>query len=211
MYVLSFIIPLISRWSWEVFSFNFILFLLILAATAFLFLSIVKSSKKLLVIFSLLLVPLLIVQWKTTKNRSFEYLDPTDERQINVRQSNVYAEFNIGKYIVNKPDYFFNKFQQNLLQSLDLNLYFFGNHPREVPGNREFEKFSFLLIPFFIYGLFKIKLSPWKLLMILIPLTELILIGLNNHLGPFILFPFIASITSIGIFYSLKNLKKRYL
>ncbi len=78
-------------------------------------------------------------------------MSATDEYLFATRREEL-SMFNIhlGRYLENKPLYIFHKFEQNLLRTLDVNLYFFGNHPRERAGISEFEKFSFLFLAFFI-------------------------------------------------------------
>lgn len=210
MYILSIIIALISSsWSWELFSFNVYLLLIIWSASVLLYLSVVKSSKKFLYIFCLILIPVLIIQWKTTKNARLDYMNTTDEYLFATRRKEL-SVFNIhlGRYLENKPDYMFFKFEQNLLRNMDLNLYFFGGHPRERSGIKEFEKFSFLFLPFFILGLLKlVKSSPWQFsIILLIPLLELSIIGEDNPLGPFSLFPFFSVTIAIGLSFFMKKI-----
>ncbi|MDO8573679.1 MAG: hypothetical protein Q7R77_02915 [Candidatus Daviesbacteria bacterium] len=114
----------------------------------------------------------------------------------------------LGRYLGNKPEYMFYKFEQNLLRSMDLNLYFFGSHPRERSGIREFEKFSFLFLPFFIFGLLRlVKFSPWQLgTSLFIPLLVLAIIGQDNPIGPFSLLPFFSVTIAVGMFNIIKKL-----
>ncbi len=191
-----------SFWSWELFSFNLLLFLLACGLSILLFLSIIKSSRTLLCIFCLILVPLLVIQYKTTKNANLSYMSIDEEYLFNTRRSLL-----LGRYSQNKITYMFYKFEQNLLRTIDLNLYFFGNHPRERPGIKEFEKFLFLFLPFFIIGLLKtLKSHPWQIsLSFLIPVLELSIIGQDNPVGPFSLYPFFSVMITIGMLYAIKK------
>lgn len=136
-------------------------------------------------------------------------MSATDEYLFATRREEL-SMFNIhlGRYLENKPLYIFHKFEQNLLRTLDVNLYFFGNHPRERAGIREFEKFSFLFLPFFILGLLKaVKIFPWQLsISLLIPLLELSIIGEDNPVGPFILSPFFSVTIAIGLSFFMKKI-----
>lgn len=210
MYILSLIITLISSsWSWELFSFNLYLLLIIWSLSILLYLSVIRSSKKILYIFCLILIPVLIIQWKTTKNARLDYMSTTDEHLFATRRKELSMfNINLGRYLENKPVYMFHKFEQNLLRHIDLNLYFFGGHPRERSGIKEFEKFSFLFLLFFILGMSKlVKSYPWQLsISLLIPLLELAIIGQDNPVGPFSLFPFFSVTIMIGLFYALKKM-----
>lgn len=211
MNILSIVFILItSSWSWELFSFNKYLLLIICSSSILLYLSVIRSSKKILYIFCLTLIPILIIQWKTTKNAGLNYMNATDEQLFATRRYELsMVNPNLGRYLENKPLYIFHKFEQNLLRTMDLNLYFFGSHPRERSGIKEFEKFSFLFLPFFILGLLKlVKSSPWQLsISFLIPLLGLSIIGQDNPVGPFSLFPFFSVIITIGISLFMKKIK----
>lgn len=143
-------------------------------------------------------------------------MNPTEEQLFNIRRNEIdllkisdNTGINLGKYLENKPEFMFYKFEQNLLRSIDLNSFFFGNHPREIPGIRNFEKFSFLFLPFFIFGLLKVLKSHLLYISIsfLTSALELSIIGQNNPAGPFVLFPFFSAIIAVGIFYAIKKFK----
>ncbi|MFH0937371.1 MAG: hypothetical protein V1808_03685 [Candidatus Daviesbacteria bacterium] len=115
---------------------------------------------------------------------------------------------NTALYIANEQSAMFYKFEQNLFRTIDLNLYFFGNHPRERPGIREFEKYSFLLLPFFLLGLYKLVISKiwWLFISLLVPLLVLSFVGQDNSIGPFSLFPFFTVTVSIGILFVIRKM-----
>lgn len=196
------IVLLFNNWTWEIYSFNLLLFIIVLTASASLYFSAIRKSKKLLCIFCLFLTLLLIIQWKTTKNTGLNYMSETDWSLFATRRNELAAVApNLERYLGNKPEYMFYKFEQNLLRTMDLNLYFFGSHPRERSGIREFEKFSFLFLPFFVIGLLKLaKFSPWQLgISSLIPLLGLAIIGQDNPIGPFSLLPFLSVAIAVGV------------
>lgn len=201
-----------SLWTWELLSFNVYLLLVILGLSILLYLSIIWSSKKILYIFCLILIPVLIVQWKTTNNASLNYMNLTDRYLFATRRKELSMSItNSERYLENKATYMFYKFEQNLLRHIDLNLYFFGGHPRERSGIREFEKFSFLFLPFFILGLLRlIEYFPGQLLVSLfIPLLGLSIIGHDNPIGPFSLFPFFSATIAVGLFFTIKKILKK--
>ncbi len=93
---------------------------------------------------------------------------------------------------------------------LSPSLYFFSNHPRERAGYREFEKFQYVLLPFFIYGLFSLfrKKKHYLLFILFVPGFILFtLFGNRGEAGPFLFFPFIASLTFYGLreFFPKRN------
>lgn len=95
---------------------------------------------------------------------------------------------------------------------LSPSLYFFSNHPRERSGYREFEKFQYILLPFFVLGLCAlIKNKNYFLLMVLfIPgIVVFTLFGNRGELGPFLFFPFFAAsiVQGLGLFFKKVDLK----
>lgn len=202
------IVLLCNNWTWEIYSFNLLLIIILLAASASLYFSAIRKSNKLLCIFCLFLIPILFIQWKTTKNAGLDYMSETDWSLFATRRSELSAVApNLEKYLGNKSEYIFYKFEQNLLRTMDLNLYFFGSHPRERSGIREFEKFSFLFLPLFIIGLLKLgATSPWQLgISSLIPLLALAIIGQDNPIGPFSLLPFLSVTIAVGMLHIIKK------
>jgi hypothetical protein len=100
------------------------------------------------------------------------------------------------------------KIGKNFSEVIDPNLYFFANHPREKAGAKEFEKFSYILLPIFILGLFELKKRHLKyLILTLSPIVFISIIGNNSPLGPFSLFPFFTIIISLGLKKFLLNRK----
>lgn len=218
IYILSASIILIgNQWIWEIFRFNYYLFILVLSSSVLLYLSIIWR-KRIVIVFYLLLILILVIQWKTTNNILFGSTDIDDRHLFAIRRNelpklsvsilNSNYILNTGRYMENELTYIAYKLEQNLFRSIDMNLYFFGGHPRERSGVREFEKFPFLFLPFFIFGLIRIiELRLWALILaFLVPILELVIIGQNNLLGPFSLFPFFSVTMAVGVFPIMKNL-----
>jgi len=61
---------------------------------------------------------------------------------------------NLARLYENKTTVFQEKFRSNAFESLDLNNYFFSFHPREIGGNQNLTKFSYLTLFPFLFGLF---------------------------------------------------------
>jgi hypothetical protein len=101
----------------------------------------------------------------------------------------------------------FFRLLDNFSQVVDINLYFFGNHPRERLGYNEFQKFSYLLLPLFLLGIFNL-ISKRRLNIIvvalLIPLIQISIIGNQSTQGPFLLIPFILICIYLGLIQVIK-------
>jgi hypothetical protein len=103
----------------------------------------------------------------------------------------------------------FSRIEKNFSQVVDPNLYFFANHPRERVGIKEFEKFPYIFIPFFLVGIFSLiknrstgflKISKLILIASLtLPIILISLIGHKNPFGSFTLFPFLTIAISFGV------------
>jgi len=98
--------------------------------------------------------------------------------------------------------------ETNFFETVDLNYYFFANHPLERVRVNETEKLSSLLLPFFVIGLFSLNLKKNKILiawillffaissilpnrfykidvLLFIPFLIIIVMGMNNILSRF--------------------------
>lgn len=102
-----------------------------------------------------------------------------------------------------------HQFQRNLFDNLDQNLYFFANHPRERAGVGEFEKYPFILMPFFILGLLFIIKNRNTLLSIYILIIVILsaLIKPSYQLGPVLFFPLITLLIALGINVCLRRIR----
>ncbi len=91
--------------------------------------------------------------------------------------------------------------EENLFEVLDPNLYFFANHPRERIEVTEFEKFPYILLSFFLYGIY-VLFKKNRLLITLTSILPFVLfafIGSNNPFGPFIFIPIIVCSITVGL------------
>lgn len=184
MTIYFFLLLFLNLWVWKLLSVNILIALLAILACIF-------HKNKIGIFFILLLI---ILQIRTTNFVPFTKLSE-NEKVIQIRRMREYENPRIAHVLEERPEFIiFYKLQTNISQALDPNFYFFANHPRERVGVNEFEKFSYLLLPFFINGFYiLVKNKKYFLILtfLIIPLTLTSIIGLNNPLGPFSLFPFI--------------------
>lgn len=203
--MISLLISLLANlWIYKIFAINFFLGILVFLATVLL----IKNSK----FFLFLFVPLLFFQIQTTNRPSLTAISNDDRRVIDMRLRSYPPKFlRLGYWLEErKESLFFNRVATNLFENIDPNLYFFSNHPRERVGIREFEKFPYILLPFFLLGVLNFvskKNKLFWLISFLIPLTILAIIGNKNNFGPFSLFPFMA----VSINEGLKKLQTKHL
>jgi len=199
-----------NLWIWRAFSLNFIIGTLMLATSIFFHLTL--SSSKISKISLLFLVLLLIFQWQTTNKVSLTYLD-NDEQRVQKMRLQEYPPIHItfaNKNIWIPVAHWFEernetivagRIANNFFQTIDINQYFFASHPRERVGVKEFEKFPYFFLLPFLYGLalFLTKFSKKQFLVFLfLPLGLLSLVGYQNDLGPYSLFPFFVSTIFLG-------------
>ena len=204
-------------WIWKAFSFSFPIFLLLVGASVLAY-RFIKSKGKLLG-FLFFFVLIVFSQWKTTSPASLTVLLNDDIRLRDQRLKEYPPVFiKVGSKTVWIPvAHWFEgrketiavfRLANNLSEVIDPNLYFFANHPRERVGVSEFEKFPFILFPFFFVGVLTTvglkRLRPYFLSLI-ITILLLSLFGNKNRLGPFALIPFIVSLSAIGGEYLIKK------
>jgi hypothetical protein len=208
-----------NLWIWRIFNFNIFIAVIVLASSVFLWLSI-TTDKKLYFYLSLASFAILIFsQFKTSSINPLTFLNDNEKLQ-QVERMRGYPPFKIS--VLGKSFWIpaanwlekrnetvvYYKILNNFSEIADLNIYFFANHPRERVGTREFEKFPYILLPLFLLGLLNIKKKNIKeLLLSLSPMILVSIIGNSNPMGPFSLFPFIATYTSLGVSYISANKK----
>lgn len=163
-------------------------------------------------LFLLLFIPVLIFQIKTTNKTSFTAISNDDRRVIDMRLRSYPSKFlRLGYWLEErKESIIFNRVTTNFFENIDPNLYFFANSPRQRVGIKEFEKFPYVLLPFFFLGVFDFVSKKNKLLWLMsfvVPIATLSIIGNQNNLGPFSLFPFFV----VSINEGLKKLQSKHL
>ena len=200
-----FLFVLLSNvWIWHIFRLNFIVGLLVLLSSILIF----HREKK--AITSIIFALLILVQVFTTQINPLGHLNQV-EYQVNLSRLNAYPQVSFN--FLNKKSFIpiahwfegrgesiaFFQLERNFFETLDPNIYFFAGHPRERGVVGEFNKFPFITLPFFIWGIVPIKNRKFALTYFLLPILILSLIGHSNPFGPTILFPAITISTSQGI------------
>jgi len=192
-----------NHWIWTIQKTDFLIFCLLILSTLFLFLSVSKPKHKKTTL--LLFFLLFVFQYQTTQKTNYLRLSPLelDSRQ---RLLNYYPSSKIpfAWWLEGRPESrIFYLLKQNLFSALDQNIYFFAYHPREDNSLDIYPKFSFLLFPFFLLGLLRLIKNQSHFIIYfsgLFPLVLLTIIGHQNPLGSFSLFPFIVISIHQGIF-----------
>jgi hypothetical protein len=193
-----------NLWLWRILNSNIWLGI-VLIVFSYLLIKAIEGKKFNFILVSLFFVVLLF-QWETTVVRDLVSLN-NDEQRLQQQRLKEYPPVKIslgGKTLWipiahwfegRRESIAFSRIKQNLFEDLDLNLYFFAGHPRERIGFKEFEKFSYVLLPFFILGIFNlVKNKKYSLIPFFVfPLALLAIIGNNNQVGPFSVFPFITA------------------
>ncbi len=212
-----------NLWTWEIFKENIVLAISLLSITITLFaLEILKTTFFhkiifLILVFSYLAVSILQI---SKLDKSILEKNPT-EVSIFHRQHAYFAE-GLGFLYTNKFSlqfythlyYPLAKYFRNVSYCIDPNLYFFHSHPREKSGIDEVAKYSPLVLPFFIIGLFIhfLSLERYKLLNIYLILSVLLTGFISPYfkLGPVLIFPYINIIILLGIMKTLEFFSHKY-
>lgn len=223
-YIIFFFLNLSNFWIWEIVKFNLLIAIVILLATLFLSQNLRGSNFRYRKLFHFsfifLFTILIFFQVSTNKLTHLTEIKNDDRRLIDMRLKEYPPTYiTLGKKVIwlpmahwfeeRKEMIIFSRITKNFSEIVDPNLYFFGNHPRERVGVKESLKFPFTTIPFFMYGIFiitKSKQNKFWLLSLIVALVSLSIVGSNNPVGPFILYPFISTATAIGAEKSLSLL-----
>lgn len=190
------LVLLANSWIYKIISVNFLIGISVIVTTAFLY----KNSKYSFLFF----LPLLFFQITTTQKSSLTNIANDDRRLIDLRLRAYPSKvLRVGYWLEERKESIaLSRISRNLFENFDPNLYFFANHPRERVGIKEFEKFHFIFLPFFLAGLFSLIKTGQRALPVLsflIPLSVLSFIGNQNILGSFSVFPFFAVCIATGV------------
>lgn len=218
------ITTLTSFWLWKILQQNVFLACLFLLLTLLLFTSTQNSYTKFIKFITPILLTLFCLTSFILVSRNFDPAlkrqNPTEIKLYNKRHE--YFASGFGFFFTNKFSLKFYKniypitsnYLKNVSYSIDPNLYFFKSHPREKSGIDEFEKYSPLLLPFFIIGFFAhfLNFFKYKLLSTYLTLAVAItgLIDLHFILGPVLLFPYLNILIFFGLSKTLVFLKIKY-
>lgn len=219
LYIPLLVTLVFNLWVWRLLGENFLVACVVLTNTFLLYILFLKGTPlRRSVWFIVSFVALLFLQITTSEKVSLTKLTADEQRivDLRIREYPIY-KWPIGYWLEKRPEQIaLSRIQKNIFENLDLNLYFFANHPRQRIGVKEFEKFPYIFLPFFLYGLFsliKVQQNRWVFLVFLIPLFLAGLIGNKNSLGIFPLFPlFTVSIaTGLAPFVRSKKLFTAFL
>jgi hypothetical protein len=206
IYAFGLLFLLLNTWIWIIYSSSKVIFLLSILSSVALFLLSKRKEKFIYkILFFVVFTALLNFQFTTTDESSLTNLN-NYQQWIQAKRIKEYPPvyisafgkalwFPVERWFEEDTTYVsFYRLTDNVYQVLDLNLYFFGNHPRERLEHKEFQKFPYVVIPLFLLGVLKIaerKRIDIFVLSFLIPVVLLTVIGSKNDMGPFSLFPFI--------------------
>ncbi len=197
-YSILIVVLLLSPWTVRIAFSNPLLLLALILQTVLLNLIHKKRNPKI----SFLLFLLLIISVLLYLPQSFDLslFVHTPEEIFKINQRRQYYDNLTGRLFQNKLSLSVNKFETNLFQILDPNMYFFASHPRERVGVKEFSKFHFLFIPIFLIGFFSLIKDTSKTIFIYAFFTIAIstLVKNSAYLGPVFVFPLIVSVLYIG-------------
>lgn len=132
-------------------------------------------------------------------------LKVNDERLVIVNNSPKL----LSRIFINKLTENYRYRQDTLFTNLDIGNYFFIGHPRERAGLEEIQKLLLFMLPFIVFGIFKIEKEEARYL-IFWTATSLFILTLFNLQGSqtlILCFPFVV-LTSVGISDFFKKTKK---
>lgn len=205
-YLIFFSIVLSNYWFWRILKHNFLVALLLLLITFLLFITIKKRYY--LLIFATITIASILVLILIRSDFDKTLFLHTQEEIHSLNQRRSYYPKNIGAIFQNKFNLSLYKFKRNIFANLDLNMYFFANHPRERGNISDFEKFSPFLIPAFIIGMLLSIKNKNQILLSYFLFSLLIsgIFSINSYLGPIFFFVLICILSSQGIAYVIFKL-----
>jgi len=198
-----------NLWIWKIFEINFLIFILCITGSVYLK-KYSEHSNRIYLVF-ILLILLFVGQVKIEGVKSYKI--SVIEKVVQERRLREYPikYLRLGYWMEGrKESVIFYKLMNNLGEVVDLNYYFFANHPRERAAIREFERFPYIYLPFFVYGLIIfVDKKRFNELVILAGVVALLTyIGIGKDLGPVVLFPIMVFFIFEGVW---KVLNKKFL
>lgn len=199
-FTLPIIVSLFSFWIWRVFANSIFLGIILVVASLAIF-----YKRFFLSLFLFLLLSGLVFNQAYDKS----IFTTSSLENYTLENREVYFVRDFGKFYTNRFGIFLHKnvsyplfkIQKNLFYNFDPNQYFFAGHPRERADGLEFEKFSFLFLPFFLIGLF-ISLEKFTKREALLIAGIIFLSTFFNpgySLGSLLFFPLLVCLISLGI------------
>lgn len=195
------VIFLTSIWSITIFHQNILLFICLWILTNLIFL--IQKNSKLILIFIVFLAIVSYIQISTTIKQPIGGYSQT-EKLSQQQNLDAYTFVRAGYWLEQKPiTLSLRKVTGRLMENFEINKYFFGGHPRAQVGENDFEKFSFVLLPFFLVGLYQIIKDKNRFIFMTFIMALIIsaIWGNMNDLGNYLLLPCLVVI----IFFGLKK------
>ncbi len=151
----------------------------------------------------LLLIPLAVLFSSPKAFYTYSVFTPDPLRfDTLIKKINLIPNRNLARVFENKTTVPVEKYLSNLFLELELNNYFFALHPREIIGeNQGLQKFPFLALFPFLYGLFllpKHKDSKWIITIFIISILAVSFIN-NPDKFDFVLYLPVSLICLLGI------------
>ncbi len=209
---LIFLVSIFNFWFWRILQYNPILGLLSIAISILLFVSLLygMNRRNFLILFFLTILEIGLLH----ADINLKLENPKPEEILQRHEREFYFTQDLGKIFLNRIslnyyqnyDLYITKLQRNFFFLLDPNIYFFGGHPRER-GQYEFEKYTFLEIPFFIIGfIFLLRKRDYKIYFY-IALSILISLFIDPafRLGSIFIFPLINVLIAAGFIKIFKK------
>lgn len=207
-----------NLWIWRIFKDNFIVAIFLVILSFLLFkLIIAKVQKAQLLTLILIFTTVSLLTLRVGFDKNIFIISSREQLQQDVRHGFYAVE--LGQLYTNKISLYFYKYfsgsirklEQNLFSNLDLNLYFFASHPRERSGIVEFVKYPWILLPFFIVGLFSVIQYYYPAIVIYLIGASLISMFLSPTypLGPVLFFPLINVVIALGLIYFVQLVKNK--
>lgn len=153
----------------------------------------------------LLLIPIILIFFQRPFPETIFSLDELDIYTINQNRS-YFSYPLVGRIMENKGWRYLSKFKENFFQGLDLNYYFFANHPRERAGIKEREIFPWFSLPLFLFSVY-LQLKEKRYFGMIYFLTILVFISLFKnfdsyfyYLLPYFIYSFIYLVLRLNVF-----------
>lgn len=201
-----------NLWLIKIFSFNQFIGVIAVLASLTIYISCQLGKAIGFYISLFFMIFLMYFQYKTTTINSLISLNE-NERILQIERMRGYPRnlYRFANWLEQRKEIIaYYKIEDNFFESINPNKYFFANHPRERAGIVEYEKFPYAYLPFFILGILSARKKYLKILLLsLSPLVLLSIIGTNNHLDEFSMFPAIAVYSAMGLRPVFEN--KKYL
>lgn len=201
-------------WLWRIFFSSPLVAILLLTVTSSLFFYL-QGHAVLKIIFWILFSALLAVQIGTTTRMSLTSFsnDEIRIRDMRLREYPPIYFLPIAHWFEGRAESIaFFRVMRNFSEAIDPNVYFFASHPRERVGTVEFEKFPYIFLPFFLYGIFCLAKRDKRIIFysFIIPVIAISFVGPSNKFGTIALFPFIVVVAAMGLYSFFEFVTKKY-